>query len=109
MLVCGTVFSVTPSGTEKVLHSFGNGTDGAGPRASLIELNGNLYGTTTSGGEYDAGTVFSITPGGTERVLHSFNGTDGANPYAALIAVKGTALRHDRKQVAPTTMAWCSR
>ncbi|MGA9274164.1 MAG: choice-of-anchor tandem repeat GloVer-containing protein, partial [Candidatus Cybelea sp.] len=35
------------------------------------------------------GTVFSITPGGTERVLHSFNGTDGANPYAALIAVKG--------------------
>ncbi|MGB6713038.1 MAG: choice-of-anchor tandem repeat GloVer-containing protein [Candidatus Cybelea sp.] len=86
---CGTVFSVTPSGTEKVLHSFGNGTDGVGPRASLIELNGNLYGTTTSGGEYNAGTVFSITPGGTERVLHSFNGTDGANPYAALIAVKG--------------------
>jgi uncharacterized repeat protein (TIGR03803 family) len=24
-----------------------------------------------------------------ERVLHSFNGTDGANPYAALIDVKG--------------------
>jgi uncharacterized repeat protein (TIGR03803 family) len=87
---CGTVFSITPGGTEKVLHSFGDGTDGAGPRASLVDLNGKLYGTTTRGGEHDDGTVFSITPGGTEKVLHSFNGTDGAGPYAALIDVKGT-------------------
>ncbi len=94
---CGTVFSITLGGTENVLHSFGNGTDGANPRASLIELNGKLYGTTYAGGSYRCGsncgygTVFSITPGGTEKVLHSFgNGSDGANPYSSLIDVKGT-------------------
>ena len=88
---CGTVFSITPSGTEKVLHSFGNGTDGADPAASLIEVKGTLYGTTVSGGANVYGTVFSITTGGTEKVLYSFgNGTDGADPAASLIEVKGT-------------------
>ena len=94
---CGAVFSITLGGREKVLHSFGNGTDGANPYASLIELNGKLYGTTVAGGAYTCGShagcgaVFSITPGGREKVLHSFgNGTDGANPYAGLIDVKGT-------------------
>lgn len=93
---CGTVFTISPSGTEKVIHSFGNGTDGADPQASLIALNGTLYGTTNNGGKYacgtttDCGTVFSITPSGTEKVLHSFaDGTDGANPEAPLIDVKG--------------------
>jgi uncharacterized repeat protein (TIGR03803 family) len=94
---CGTVFSITPSGAEKVLHSFGNGTDGANPYASLTELNGKLYGTTIAGGAYTCGShtgcgaLFSITPGGREKVLHSFgNGSDGATPYASLIDVKGT-------------------
>ena len=92
----GTVFSITPSGTEKVLHSFGNGYDGTQPLAGLINVNGTLYGTTASGGKYGSGTafygtVFSITPSGTEKVLHSFgNGTDGKNPKASLIYVKGT-------------------
>ena len=88
---CGTVFSITPGGTEKVLHSFGHGTDGADPYASLIERKGKLYGTTINGGAYSYGTVFSITTGGTEKVLHSFGtGSDGQNPYARLIEVKRT-------------------
>jgi uncharacterized repeat protein (TIGR03803 family) len=88
---CGTVFSITPSGTEEVLHSFGNGTDGADPKRSLIDVNGTLYGTTTEGGAYNGGTVFSITPSGTENVLHSFSGgTDGAHPVTSLIDVNGT-------------------
>jgi uncharacterized repeat protein (TIGR03803 family) len=94
----GTVFELTRNRravregwTEKVLHTF-NGTDGAGPRASLIlDAAGNLYGTTVGGGTYGYGTVFELTPiaggGWTERVLHNFNndGTDGANPYGGLI------------------------
>ena len=48
---------------ETVLHSFGNGTDGAGPRADLIfDAAGNLYGTTINGGTYSGGTVFELTP-----------------------------------------------
>ena len=42
----GVVYSVTTSGAEKVLHSFGNGRDGKNPRAALIDVNGTLYGTT---------------------------------------------------------------
>jgi uncharacterized repeat protein (TIGR03803 family) len=72
-----------------VLHSFGNGTDGATPQGSLIfDAAGNLYGTTYSGGSaYEfGGTVFELSPaegsGWTETVLHSFSNNliDGLNP-----------------------------
>jgi len=87
---CGTVFSLTTSGTEKVLHSFGAKGDGSFPEASLIDVNGTLYGTTSAsyGGK---GTVFSISTSGEEKVLYIFGGgSDGENPYASLIDVNGT-------------------
>jgi uncharacterized repeat protein (TIGR03803 family) len=97
---CGTVFSITKDGTEKVLHSFGAKKDGAYPAAGLIDVNGTLYGTTSGGGKYAkkkvpyayaGGVVFNMTTGGTEKVLHSFgNGPDGAVPDAGLIDVNGT-------------------
>jgi len=64
---CGTVFQLTPAAggtwTEKVLHSFGKGKDGASPYAGLIlDAAGNLYGTTSAGGADNSGTVFEITP-----------------------------------------------
>lgn len=87
----GIVFSMTPSGTEKVLHSFGASGDGAYPEASLLNVNGTLYGTTMEGGPDSYGTVFSITPSGTEKVLHTFGRSrDGLYPVAGLINVKGT-------------------
>jgi len=103
-LGCGTVFELTPTGgggwTEQVLHSFGNGTDGASPHAAglIFDAAGNLYGTTYGGGSYSScgslgcGTVFELTPSGgggwTEQVLHNFdwNGMDGIVPSAGLIS-----------------------
>jgi uncharacterized repeat protein (TIGR03803 family) len=58
---CGTVFSVTLTGTEKILHSFRGGSDGTYPFAGLIDVGGVLYGTTSSGGANNLGTVFSLT------------------------------------------------
>jgi uncharacterized repeat protein (TIGR03803 family) len=97
----GTVFELTPTTgggwTEQVLHSFGNGTDGGEPRASLIfDAAGNLYGTTYGGGIYchsigGCGTVFelTLTAGGnwTEAVLYNFGSftDDGYEPSASLI------------------------
>jgi uncharacterized repeat protein (TIGR03803 family) len=84
----GTVFRITPAGSETVLYVFIGGIgDGAWPTAALIQgSDGNLYGTTTGGGAYGWGTVFKLTPGGTETILHSFNpSSDGAQPYAGLI------------------------
>ena len=49
-LGCGTVFEMSTSGEEHVLHRFGSGTDGIYPDENLTELNGALYGTTTGGG-----------------------------------------------------------
>jgi len=89
---CGTVYSVTVNGSEKVLHSFGGSNDGRNPFAGLIDVDGTLYGTTGGGGANLKGTVFAITTSGKERVLHSFGGgsADGAGPLGALINVDGT-------------------
>ena len=88
---CGTVFSITPSGSEKVLHSFGYGTDGNLPRAGLIDVDGTLYGTTSAGGAANVGTIFGMTTSGTETQLYAFKGgTDGSTPRAGLVNVNGT-------------------
>jgi uncharacterized repeat protein (TIGR03803 family) len=102
---CGTVFSIDPNtGAEKVLYSFcsqPNCADGGLPQASLIDVNGTLYGTTVDGGgtgcgnDQGCGTVFSLDPKtGAETVLYTFcsqpNCVDGAQPHAALIDVNGT-------------------
>ena len=100
--VCGAVFELTADGTEKILHSFGNlyqsaRGDGTDPQAGLIfDHVGNLYGTTTYGGDlecggYGCGTVFKLTPKGKgnfkEKILYRFgsHAGDGQNPFASLI------------------------
>jgi uncharacterized repeat protein (TIGR03803 family) len=84
----GTVFKVTPGGTETVLYSFAGGSDGEHPYASVVQgSDGNFYGTTYQGGSSGYGTVFKITPSGTETVLYTFAGgsSDGANPEGGVI------------------------
>ena len=71
------------------LYSFAGTNDGANPYCALAPGDdGNLYGTTSSGGAYNLGTVFRISPAGALSCLHSFNGTDGAAPFAALVRGK---------------------
>jgi uncharacterized repeat protein (TIGR03803 family) len=84
----GTVFSMTPAGAIKVLHSFGSGTDGSSPAAVLVMLNGVLYGTTAYGGANGKGIVFSLTTGTSvkETVMHAFGAIgDGATPQGGLV------------------------
>jgi uncharacterized repeat protein (TIGR03803 family) len=102
----GTVFSLTPppspggAWTERVLHAFTGGSDGAIPHAGLVIGNGGvLYGATEGGGTGSNGTVFSLTPpaspGGawTESVLYSFaGGADGSEPHAAVTITAGGTL-----------------
>jgi len=90
---CGTVFRISPSGSETNLHSFSGNPDGASPEAGLVQgSDSNFYGTTLNGGTSTncgggCGTVFRITPGGAYTILYSFAGhpTDGAHPYAGLV------------------------
>jgi uncharacterized repeat protein (TIGR03803 family) len=97
---CGIVFKLTPnksgSWTETILHQFGTSSgDGAGPQGSLVfDKQGNLYGTTSSGGVHldDEGTVFKLTPtksgDWTETIIHNFDcisGNDGCVPHSNLV------------------------
>jgi uncharacterized repeat protein (TIGR03803 family) len=67
----GVVYELSPASggawTETVLHSFppsGAGVqDGSGPVGGVIlDSSGNVYGTTSGGGQAGSGTVFEITP-----------------------------------------------
>jgi uncharacterized repeat protein (TIGR03803 family) len=93
---CGTLFSISTSGTEKVRYFFGSAKDdGIGPRSPLVLAGGKLYGTTTNGGNGGAfgnGAIFSATPGGSETVLYRFkNDADGSCSFNCyLTAVSGT-------------------
>lgn len=90
----GTIFSLTLSGTETVLHSFDSVLDGSYPQAALFDLSGIFYGTAADGGQFGSGTLYSINPEktGSFTNLHSFIefANDGATPDSALINVKGT-------------------
>jgi uncharacterized repeat protein (TIGR03803 family) len=91
----GTVFKLSPRKQADwyytLLYRFSQGgKDGACPSASVVlDPAGNLYSTTSGGGEYDAGVVFGLTPRShgywKETVIHDFNINDGAQPYAGLV------------------------
>jgi len=86
----GTAFGVCDcKPREKVLHSFGIGTDGAQPIGGVVlDSAGNFYGTTSLGGAFGNGTVFEAKRSGltwTESVIYSFTGgDDGASPPAGV-------------------------
>ena len=101
----GMVFKVDPSGHETVLYGFhgvaqgGTNGDGANPLGTLtFDAQGNLYGTTATGGDdsiglgcfglsFGCGTVFKLSPSGTETVLYRFTGTngDGENAFGNVV------------------------
>jgi uncharacterized repeat protein (TIGR03803 family) len=97
----GTVYQLARSGStwnESILHFFtGAPDDGADPQNGVIsDANGNLFGTTAVGGQYDSGTVFElayVNGQWTEKILYSFqNGNDGSFPIAGLVFDKAGNL-----------------
>jgi uncharacterized repeat protein (TIGR03803 family) len=85
----GTVFKLTPSGALTYLTMFSSTNASAYPN-TLIEANGNLYGTTEGAnygnGEFfsnDDGSVFEVTLSGSLSFVTTFTDSDttpGADP-----------------------------
>ncbi|MBV8531830.1 MAG: hypothetical protein JO104_10965 [Candidatus Eremiobacteraeota bacterium] len=97
---CGTIFSLSLGGAERVLYVFKGGSDGQWPSAGLTAMNGMLYGITSAGGvrryckgyiTRGCGTVFVVTTSGAERIVYRFQGghRDGSYPYGELLALDG--------------------
>jgi uncharacterized repeat protein (TIGR03803 family) len=96
----GTVFELSPASgggwTETVIYTFGPPGKGDGyyPASDLaLDAQGNLYGTTFSGGTVGEGTLYQLSPsssGWTETVLHSFPSSqqDGFNPRTGVLLGK---------------------
>jgi uncharacterized repeat protein (TIGR03803 family) len=77
----GTVFEITPAGAFTSLYSFAGTNDGANPWGGLApSTDGNLYGTTATGGLGNYGTVFELTTNGALITLAWFDGLNGADP-----------------------------
>jgi uncharacterized repeat protein (TIGR03803 family) len=87
-----TVIAVSAQ-TFTTLAAF-HGTNGQNPNTALIQgLDGNLYGTTGTGGTAGYGTFYKITPAGKLTTIYSFcslaNCDDGAGPNHLLLAADG--------------------
>jgi uncharacterized repeat protein (TIGR03803 family) len=93
----GTVYKLSPRNKRdwklNTLYTFkGGSTDGGGPGGGLtFDSAGNIYGTTTYGGQFNKGTVFELTPAGEgayrEKLLWSFNGKDGGRPFLSSLVL----------------------
>lgn len=95
---CGVVYKIAPppnyweglsARKETVLYTFQGGApgvlpDGFGPL--VRDREGNLYGSTTSGGEFGSGTIYKLDPAGQLTLLYTFTGgMDGAQPWGGVV------------------------
>jgi uncharacterized repeat protein (TIGR03803 family) len=100
---CGLLYKLTQAGENTVLHVF-TGTDGIDPEGGLVvDVDGNLYGTTIAGGNlrcyspeqgqhfnYGCGTIYKLDKKGNFTVLHTFTGgDDGSDPLGLIQDAKG--------------------
>ena len=89
VLCCMMMALAANAQTFLTLSTF-NENNGAVPSNSLVQgTDGNLYGTTQSGGRAESGTVFRMTTAGALSLLYSFcsqtNCVDGGLPMGGLV------------------------
>lgn len=128
----GTVFQLTPSGTETVLYNFcakSGCSDGSYPEWLTQASDGNFYGETYGGGAKGDGTIFKITSSGQFTPLYSFCAQtscgDGSFPQSALVQAsdgdfygttvvggahnQGTIFKVSTSGVLTTLYSFCSK
>jgi uncharacterized repeat protein (TIGR03803 family) len=88
----GTLYELSSTGIETVLHSF-IGNDGAGPQGVIRDSAGNLYGTTFTDTNLTNGLVFKFDTSMLLSVRYFFQGRgDGGGPSPVLLQGPGGEL-----------------
>lgn len=88
---CGTVFKLDTNGNLTTLHAFNAGADGWGPETGLVSLDGELYGTTSAGGDATQphagnGVIFKVSKTGKYHVLYRFSASNLASDPQRLVS-----------------------
>jgi uncharacterized repeat protein (TIGR03803 family) len=98
---CGVVFKLDANGNETVLFSFSTFEGGQQPTAGVVfDSAGNLFGTTSYGGDLSCGdptssgcgVVFKIDANGNESVFHTFEYLLGDSPGSLTLDSDGNLL-----------------
>lgn len=93
----GTVYKLTPTATGpwkwSLVHSFGTANAYHPVAGVILDADGNVYGTATSGGAHGSGEVFKVMPttggGWKYTVLHTFANNPLSCPFS-LMGAGGT-------------------
>ena len=86
-MIAGGIYKITPAGEYSVVYTFGGSLENARvPLGGLVlGQNGNLYGTTNTGGEAHNGTIYEFMPAGEFHLIYSFGFDSVSAPAGALI------------------------
>jgi uncharacterized repeat protein (TIGR03803 family) len=68
---CGTIFEITPSGSETVLYSFTGGVDGDNPYQLVGDSKGNFYGLSRANNNNVVVAVFEINADGQFSIAYN--------------------------------------
>jgi uncharacterized repeat protein (TIGR03803 family) len=90
-LLFNGIFRMTQAGVTTFMHGFTGADDGQYGFVQFQSADGNLYGTTATGGTSRIGAIFRLAPDGTFTIVHSFAGgaADGAAPVKLIEGTDG--------------------
>ncbi|GAB5523402.1 MAG: hypothetical protein Roseis2KO_12740 [Roseivirga sp.] len=83
----GTVFSVDKNKRVSRWRKFDDFSEGRDPFTGVIEVNNNIWGVTSNGGDTGAGIIYRMTTSYRNYVkVFDFNLSDGTQPVGKLVA-----------------------
>jgi uncharacterized repeat protein (TIGR03803 family) len=83
----GTIFKIGQNGRLTTLHYFtGYPDEGSQPELGklIVDLAGNVFGTTYGGGQNGSGCIFRLSRLGQFKTVYSFQDDTGSQPVVGL-------------------------
>lgn len=88
----GTLYKISPTGTESVVHRFVPPQRGGNPQGTLVVWNKQIFGTTANGGTGHNGIIFSVSAGGVKTRYAFSQQSTGSGPFGLSLPNSSRAL-----------------